>query len=102
MLSENGEYIFFLSLRHQDDTSKYRQLLVRTLHSCCIKFPDTATTVIPLLMEFLSDGSDDLAAQVRNDDLGSDDWRNQARLTLCCGKDRQTIKGKFRLVSCKD
>jgi hypothetical protein len=37
---------------------------VRTLHSCCIKFPDTAPTVIPLLMEFLSDGSDDMAAQV--------------------------------------
>ncbi|KAL0272803.1 UNVERIFIED_CONTAM: hypothetical protein PYX00_005639 [Menopon gallinae] len=38
-----------------EDTGKYRQLLVRTLHSCCIKFPDIAATVIPVLMEFLSD-----------------------------------------------
>ena len=26
----------------QEDTGKYRQLLVRTLHSTCIKFPDVA------------------------------------------------------------
>ncbi|CAH1101761.1 unnamed protein product [Psylliodes chrysocephalus] len=44
-----------------EDTGKYRQLLVRTLHSCCIKFPDVAVTVIPVLMEFLSD-SNELAA----------------------------------------
>lgn len=40
-----------------EDTGKYRQLLVRTLHSCCIKFPDIAATVIPVLMEFLSDSN---------------------------------------------
>ncbi|CAH1975588.1 unnamed protein product [Acanthoscelides obtectus] len=45
----------------QEDTGKYRQLLVRTLHSCCIKFPDVAATVIPVLMEFLSD-TNELAA----------------------------------------
>eukprot|EP00088_Acartia_fossae_P067595 TRINITY_DN8451_c0_g1_i5.p1 TRINITY_DN8451_c0_g1~~TRINITY_DN8451_c0_g1_i5.p1 ORF type:complete len:965 (+),score=304.23 TRINITY_DN8451_c0_g1_i5:70-2964(+) len=45
----------------QEDTGKYRQLLVRTLHSTCIKFPDVATDVIPLLMEFLSD-TNELAA----------------------------------------
>ncbi len=45
-----------------DDTSKYRQLLVRTLHSCCIRFPDVAANVIPLLMEFLSDASNDEAS----------------------------------------
>ncbi|KAG8229001.1 hypothetical protein J437_LFUL009164 [Ladona fulva] len=44
-----------------EDTGKYRQLLVRTLHSCCIKFPDVAATVIPVLIEFLSD-SNELAA----------------------------------------
>ena len=42
-----------------DDTSKYRQLLVRTLHSCCIRFPDVASNVIPLLMDFLSDSVND-------------------------------------------
>merc|ERR1719245_1191699 len=45
----------------QEDTGKYCQLLVRTLHSACIKFPDVANTVIPLLMEFLSD-TNELAA----------------------------------------
>lgn len=38
-----------------EDTGKYRQLLVRTLHSCSIKFPDVAHSVIPVLTEFLSD-----------------------------------------------
>ena len=45
----------------QEDTGKYRQLLVRTLHSTCIKFPDVASSVIQLLMEFLSD-TNELAA----------------------------------------
>lgn len=44
-----------------EDSGKYRQLLVRTLHSCCIKFPDVAATVIPVLIEFLSD-TNELAA----------------------------------------
>lgn len=44
-----------------EDTGKYRQLLVRTLHSCSIKFPDVAGTVIPVLIEFLSD-TNELAA----------------------------------------
>lgn len=44
-----------------EGTGKYRQLLVRTLHTCCIKFPDVAHTVIPLLMEFLGD-TNELAA----------------------------------------
>ncbi len=45
-----------------DDAAKYRQLLVRTLHSCCIRFPDVASNVIPLLMEFLSDAVNDEAS----------------------------------------
>jgi len=48
----------------QEDTGKYRQLLVRTLHSACIKFPDVASTVIPLLMEFLSDNNELAAMDV--------------------------------------
>lgn len=44
-----------------EDTGKYRQLLVRTLHSCSIKFPDVAGTIIPVLIEFLSD-TNELAA----------------------------------------
>lgn len=47
-----------------EDTGKYRQLLVRTLHSCSIKFPDVAATVIPVLAEFLSDTNELAAADV--------------------------------------
>ena len=32
-----------------EDTGKYRQLLVRTLHQCCIKFQDVAATIIPVV-----------------------------------------------------
>ena len=32
-----------------EDTGKYRQLLVRTLHQCSIKFPDIASTIIPVV-----------------------------------------------------
>lgn len=49
------------SVSEHEDTGKYRQLLVRTLHSCSVKFPDVAAQVIPLLMEFLSD-TNELAA----------------------------------------
>jgi len=49
---------------NEEDTGKYRQLLVRTLHSACIKFPEQAATVIPLLMEFLSDNNEMAAMDV--------------------------------------
>jgi coatomer subunit beta len=39
----------------EDDTGKYRQLLVRTLHAATIRFPDVASHIVPVLMEFLSD-----------------------------------------------
>ena len=39
----------------------YNTSQVRTLHTACIKFPDVSTTVVPLLMEFLSD-TNELAA----------------------------------------
>jgi len=47
-----------------EDTGKYRQLLVRTLHSCCIKFPEISASVIPVLTEFLSDTNELAAADV--------------------------------------
>ena len=40
---------------------RYRQLLVRTLHSVSMKFPDVTANVIPILMDFLSD-TNELAA----------------------------------------
>ncbi|CAH1800034.1 unnamed protein product [Owenia fusiformis] len=47
-----------------EDTGKYRQLLVRTLHQCSVKFPDVANTIIPLLIEFLSDQNELASADV--------------------------------------
>jgi len=47
-----------------DDASKYRQLLVKTLHTCCIRFQDVAANVIPLLMDFLSDSVNDEASAI--------------------------------------
>jgi coatomer subunit beta len=32
-----------------EDTGKYRQLLVRTLHTCSVKFPDVASAIIPVV-----------------------------------------------------
>lgn len=48
----------------QEDTGKYRQLLVRTLHACSIKFPDVAAAVIPVLTDFLSENSEAAANDV--------------------------------------
>lgn len=45
-----------------DDLDKYRQLLVRGLHSLSIKFPDIASSIIPIVVEFLSD-TNELAAR---------------------------------------
>jgi len=48
----------------QDDSGNYRQLLVRTLHSCCVKYPDVAPTVVPMLTEFLGDTNEQAALDV--------------------------------------
>ena len=37
---------------------------MRTLHSCCVKFPEISATVIPVLTEFLSDTNELAAADV--------------------------------------
>jgi len=37
-----------------EDTGKYRQLLVRTLHQCSVKFADVASTVIPVVCQMCS------------------------------------------------
>ncbi|KAL5011126.1 hypothetical protein ScPMuIL_013431 [Solemya velum] len=47
-----------------EDTGKYRQLLVRILHQCSIKFPDIASTIIPVLIEFLGDQNELASADV--------------------------------------
>lgn len=47
-----------------EDAGRYRRLLVRTLHSCSIKFPDVAATVIPVLTDFLSENNEAAATDV--------------------------------------
>jgi len=58
------EVIKSASTQGHDNTDKYRQLLVKTMHACTVKFPDTAGNVIPVLMEFLSDSEELAAADV--------------------------------------
>jgi len=48
----------------EDDSGNYRQLLVRTLHTCCVKYPDVAPTVVPMLTEFLGDTNEQAALDV--------------------------------------
>lgn len=47
-----------------EDAGKYRQLLVRTLHACSIKFSDVAATAIPVLTEFLPENNEAAATDV--------------------------------------
>jgi coatomer subunit beta len=46
------------------DLSSYRQALVKTLHACSIKFASVAPSVVPLLLEFLSNGDNDTSEKV--------------------------------------
>ncbi|XP_011145813.1 coatomer subunit beta [Harpegnathos saltator] len=47
-----------------EDAGRYRQLLVRTLHACSMKFSDVAATVIPVLTDFLSESNEAAATDV--------------------------------------
>ncbi|KAG7187989.1 hypothetical protein KM043_013945 [Ampulex compressa] len=47
-----------------EDAGRYRQLLVRTLHTCSVKFSDVAATVIPVLTDFLSENNEAAATDV--------------------------------------
>lgn len=52
------------NVTEHDDTDKYRQLLVRALHTCSVRYSDIAPQVIPILMNFLSDTSEIAAVDV--------------------------------------
>lgn len=41
--------------RDVERAAEYRSLLVRAIHQCAVRFPDTAASVLHLLMDFLSD-----------------------------------------------
>lgn len=47
-----------------EDMDKYRQLLVRVLHQLSVKFPDIASTIMPVVVEFLSDTNELAASDV--------------------------------------
>ncbi|GKU87482.1 hypothetical protein SLEP1_g1876 [Rubroshorea leprosula] len=40
-----------------EKNGEYRQMLIQAIHSCAIKFPEVASTVVHLLMDFLGDGN---------------------------------------------
>lgn len=54
MIVLKKEVIKTNNVSEHEDTDKYRQLLVRTLHSCSVRFPDMAANVIPVVsVQFL-------------------------------------------------
>ncbi|KAM7254304.1 hypothetical protein ACFE04_031986 [Oxalis oulophora] len=40
-----------------EKSGEYRQMLVQAIHYCAVKFPDVASSVVHLLMDFLSDSN---------------------------------------------
>ncbi|TXG62373.1 hypothetical protein EZV62_013736 [Acer yangbiense] len=40
-----------------EKNAEYRQMLIQAIHSCAIKFPEVASTVVHLLMDFLGDSN---------------------------------------------
>lgn len=40
-----------------DKSGEYRQLLVQAIHSCAVKFPDVAGSVVYMLMDFMGDAN---------------------------------------------
>lgn len=53
MIVLKKEVIKTNNVTEHEDTDKYRQLLVRTLHSCSVRFPDMAANVIPVVWKCL-------------------------------------------------
>eukprot|EP00276_Gloeochaete_wittrockiana_P009677 CAMPEP_0184646384 /NCGR_PEP_ID=MMETSP0308-20130426/3086_1 /TAXON_ID=38269 /ORGANISM="Gloeochaete witrockiana, Strain SAG 46.84" /LENGTH=962 /DNA_ID=CAMNT_0027076361 /DNA_START=108 /DNA_END=2996 /DNA_ORIENTATION=- len=39
----------------KETSGEYRQMLIQAIHSCAVKFPDVANSVVHLLMDFLGD-----------------------------------------------
>jgi coatomer subunit beta len=43
-------------------SGEYRQVLVQCVHKCAVKYPDVASAVVHILMEFLGDSQSVLGA----------------------------------------
>ncbi|KGN58492.1 coatomer subunit beta-1 [Cucumis sativus] len=54
VMSLKKEVVKTQSGEHEKN-GEYRQMLVQAIHTCAIKFPEVASTVVHLLMDFLSD-----------------------------------------------
>jgi len=48
----------------QGAAAEYNELLIGAIHACAVKFPDVASTVVPVLMEFLADAHQSSAVEV--------------------------------------
>ena len=48
----------------QVESVQYRQMLIDAIHKCAIKYPDIASSVVYLLIEFLSDGDSKIGVEV--------------------------------------
>ncbi|RVW83749.1 Coatomer subunit beta-1 [Vitis vinifera] len=48
-----------------EKNGEYRQMLIQGIHSCAIKFPEVASTVVLLLMDFLGDNNVASATDIR-------------------------------------
>eukprot|EP00004_Rigifila_ramosa_P008548 TRINITY_DN1979_c0_g1_i2.p1 TRINITY_DN1979_c0_g1~~TRINITY_DN1979_c0_g1_i2.p1 ORF type:complete len:932 (-),score=265.31 TRINITY_DN1979_c0_g1_i2:57-2510(-) len=46
------------------EVADYRQLLIQTIHSCAVRFPEVANNVVHVLMEFLGDANASSASDV--------------------------------------
>jgi coatomer subunit beta len=40
-----------------EQSGEYRQVLVQCVHKCAVKYPDVASAVVHILMEFLGDNA---------------------------------------------
>ncbi len=47
-----------------EKTQDYRQMLVQAIHTCVIKFPEIASTVVHVLMDFIDDSNANSASEV--------------------------------------
>ncbi len=47
-----------------EKTQDYRQMLVQAIHTCVIKFPEIASTVVHVLMDFIDDNNANSASEV--------------------------------------
>ncbi|MBA0723065.1 hypothetical protein Golax_003678, partial [Gossypium laxum] len=56
MKTQSGEH---------EKNGEYRQMLIQAIHSCAIKFPEVASTVVHLMMDFLGDSNVASAIDIR-------------------------------------